>query len=145
MRRPAAQDGGRAVLARLAVAATVVLALVSALVGARVLLPRLDDTHAYWAALDPSLRDDPVADLYGWGEDRWERLRQSVGRGDRYAVVAEGDGQHETRNYAAYTLLPAIQVRDPADADVVVYYEVEPPSGSDCETIGAGVCIVRRQ
>ena len=31
-----------------------------------------------------------------------------------------GDGQHEIRNYAAYSLLPAIQVADPEEADVVV-------------------------
>jgi hypothetical protein len=58
-------------------------------------------------------------------------------------VIAEGDGQHEIRNYAAYSLLPAIQVLDPADADVVIYYDVEPPR-TGCVSVGGNVCIVRR-
>jgi hypothetical protein len=131
-------------LARIVAVSAVALALASTLDGARVVLPRLNDAHAYWAVLDPSLRDDPVAELYGFGEEVWQRLRRSVGRGDRYAVVAEGDGQHEIRNYAAYTLLPAIQVRDPARANVVVYYQVGAPA-TGCERIAERVCIVRRE
>ena len=82
-----------------------------------------------------------MADLYGLGEPRWVELRHRSD-GDRYAVVADGDGQHEIRNYAAYSLLPAIQVTDPADADVVIYYAVhhQPrlrPRRKD-------VCVVRR-
>jgi hypothetical protein len=111
--------------------------------GLRITVPRLDDARAYWEALAPELRDDPVAELYGFGEPVWIELRRSVGEGDRYAVVAEGDGQHEIRNYAAYSLLPAIQVSDPADANVVVYYDVQPPA-TGCAPVGKNVCIVRR-
>ena len=84
-----------------------------------------------------------MADLYGFGEPLWIELRRSVGAGDRYAVIAEGGGQHEIRNYAAYSLLPGIQVRDPADADVVIYYGVAAP-GEGCRSVGKEVCVVRR-
>ena len=93
--------------------------------------------------MPPELSDDPVAHLYGFGEPVWIELRDSVGEGDRYAVVAEGDGQHEIRNYAAYSLLPGIQVSDPADADIVIYYGVPPPA-TGCVPVGKDVCIVRR-
>jgi len=118
------------------------LALVSAYSGLKTSLPRLDDTRVFWDALAPALRDDPVADLYGFGEPVWIELRNSVGPGDRYAVVAEGDGQHEIRNYAGYSLLPAIQVSDPADADVVIYYGVTAP-GEGCVSVGEDVCVSR--
>ena len=143
--RPSAQETRRrAVLGRgLAVSASFA-ALVSAFWGLKVGLPRLDDARQYWNALEPSLRDDPVAELYGFGEPLWKELRRSVGKGDHYAVVATGEGQHEIRNYAAYSLLPAIQVRDPADADVVIYYGVAAPPGADCVRVGKHVCVVRR-
>jgi hypothetical protein len=118
-------------------------ALVSAYEGLRVGVPRLDDARAYWATLAPEVSDDPVARLYGFGEPVWIELRDSVGAGDRYAVVAEGEGQHEIRNYAAYSLLPGIQVSDPADANIVIYYDVQPPA-TGCVLVGKNVCIVRR-
>ena len=110
--------------------------------GLHISLPRLDEGRGFWGALAPSLRDDPVADLYGFGEPVWVELRRSVRAGDRYAVVAEGDGQHEIRNYAAYSLLPAVQVRDPEDANVVIYYDVASPRDG-CVPVREGVCVVR--
>jgi len=107
-------------------------------------IPRLDETRTYWTALDPRVRDDPVAELYGFGEETWRNLRRAIGPGDRYSVVAEGEGQYEIRNYASYRLLPAIMVRDPEEADVVVYWDVVPPKGQECEPMGKGVCAVRR-
>jgi hypothetical protein len=143
--RPPAQKGRRRVVLSQALAVSASLAaLLSAFWGMKIGLPRLDDTRQYWNDVAPSLRDDPVADLYGFGEPLWVELRRSVGAGDRYAVVAEGEGQHEIRNYAAYSLLPAIQVRDPADADVVVYHGVAAPPGTDCLPVGNDVCVVRR-
>jgi hypothetical protein len=141
--RPSAPNAGRrAGLARLLATGAALVALASAFMGLKVGVPRLDDTRRFWNELAPSLRDDPVADLYGFGEPLWLQLERRVGRGDRYAVVAEGDGQHEIRNYAAYRLLPAIQVRDPADADVVIYYDVSPPDTS-CIPVSEDVCVVR--
>jgi hypothetical protein len=118
-------------------------ALVSAYAGLRIGVPRLDDARAYWAVLAPEVSKDPVAHLYGFGEPVWIELRDAVSADDRYAVVAEGEGQHEIRNYAAYSLLPGIQVSDPADADVVLYYDVPPPA-TGCVPVGKDVCIVRR-
>ena len=143
MRPPGRDDRRRATLSRLLAVSASLAALVSAYRGLEVAVPRLDDGRAFWAALAPELRDDPVADLYGFGEPVWVELRRSVGKGDRYAIVAEGDGQHEIRNYAAYSLLPAIQVADPEEADVVVYYAVPPPDAG-CEPVGKDVCVVRR-
>jgi hypothetical protein len=130
-------------LSRILAASASLTALVIAFEGLRITVPRLDDTRAYWAGLAPELRDDPVAHLYGFGEPVWVELRRFVGKGDRYAVVAEGDGQHEIRNYAAYSLLPGIQVSDPADADVVIYYDVPPPA-TGCAPVRKNVCVVRR-
>jgi hypothetical protein len=143
MRPPWRDDRRRATLSRILVVSASLTALVIAFEGLRITVPRLDDTRAYWAALAPGLRNDPVAHLYGLGEPVWVELRQSVRKGDRYAVVAEGDGQHEIRNYAAYSLLPGIQVSDPADADVVIYYDVPPPA-TGCVPVGTNICIVRR-
>jgi hypothetical protein len=144
MRPPGRDDRRRATLSRLLAVSASLAALVSAYRGLEVGIPRLDDGRAFWATLAPELRDDPVADLYGFGEPVWIELRSSVGKGDRYAIVAEGDGQHEIRNYAAYSLLPAIQVADPEEADVVVYYAVPPPD-TGCEPVGKDVCVVRRR
>ena len=143
MRPPAGDDRRHATLSRLLAISASVAALAIAFQGLWIAVPRLDDSRAFSSALSPELRDDPVADLYGLGEPRWVGLRRAVGDGDHYAVVADGDGQHEVRNYAAYTLLPAIQVTDPADADVVVYYAVPPPA-TGCVPVGKDVCVVRR-
>jgi hypothetical protein len=143
MRRSSQEERRRATLARALVACTTIAALASALWGLKSALPLLNDTRSYWSATPARIRDDPVPTLYGFGDRRWDRLAQSIGMGDRYAVVAEGDGQHEIRNYAAYRLLPAIQVRAPAEANVVVFYEVG-GSPADCLPVAKGVCVVRR-
>ena len=142
MRPPAQERRRRALLSRALATSASLAALLTAFWGLTIGLPRLDDARGLWNELAPSLRDDPVADAYGFGEPVWIELRRSVQAGDRYAVVAEGDGQHEIRNYAAYSLLPAVQVQDPADADVVIYYDVTPPDDG-CRSVREGVCVVR--
>jgi hypothetical protein len=132
----------RGTASRLVAGAGSVAALLSAFYGLKIGLPRLDDSREYWGALPSTLRDDPVADLYGFGQPLWIALRGSVGAGDRYAVVADDEDQHEIRNYAAYSLLPGIQVSQPADADVVIYYRAPPPDDG-CVSVGEDVCIVR--
>ena len=142
MRPPAQERRRRAVLSRALATSASLAALLTAFWGLEIGLPRLDDGREFWNKLAPSLRDDPVADLYGFGEPVWVELRRSVRAGDRYAVIAEGDGQHEIRNYAAYSLLPAVQVRNAKDADVVIYYDVTPPD-EGCISVREGVCVVR--
>ena len=48
------------------------------------------------------------------------------------------------RNYAAYVLLPAIQVPDPEEATVVLYWATPPPAGAACAPLAANVCLERR-
>ena len=122
---------------------TAIAALASTLWGLKVGLPALNSTRTYWEATPQQIRDDPVAELYGFGDGRWERLARYLGEGDLYAVVAQGEGEHEVRNYAAYRLLPAIQVRAAAEANVVIHYEVG-ESRVGCVRVARGICIVRR-
>jgi hypothetical protein len=121
-----------------------VAALAVALVGGWFTARKLDDWRTTYGELAPEIRDDPVGVFLGFDDATWEELRRLLERGDRYAVVAAGEGQHEVRNYAAYRLLPAIQVLRPVDAEVVVHYRPEPaPSG--CAPVGKDACIVRRR
>jgi hypothetical protein len=135
----------RSTLSTALVAAATAAALVSALWGLRVVVPALDDWRAAYGPLSEDLRDDPVGHFLGFDDAVWEALSRAVGQGDRYAVVASGDGRFEIGNYAAYRLLPAVRVSDPEHADVVVYYGVEPPPDTGCTTLGADVCVVRRE
>lgn len=135
MRRPA--------LSRVVVVAASLGALVSVLGGAKVGIPTLDDWRKDYGTLPPSLRDDPVARFLGFDVESWDALQRTLRRGDRYAIVARGPTRFEVRNYAAYALLPAIQVKEPDDADVVVYYGSGAPPGR-CTRIGEDVCIERR-
>jgi hypothetical protein len=98
-----------------------------------------------YGPLEPARREDEIVRSLGFDSDVWERLRSSVRAGDRFNIVAQGMDQHEVRNYAAYALLPAIQVTDRSAADVVVYYEIDPPAGVRCRPIGERVCVVRRE
>ena len=132
-------------LERVLVVVASLAALVSAVGGAFAGLPELDEWRRDYGAMPESLRDDPIAVFLGFDDDVWETLRQSARKGDRYAVVARGERRFEVRNYAAFSLLPAIQVLDPADADVVIYYQTDPPAGSRCRAIGDGVCLLRRE
>jgi len=129
---------------RVVVVAASVAALASVLGGAWVGIPKLDDWRKDYGTLPPSLRDDPVALFLGFDVASWDALQRTLRKGDRYAVVARGPSRFEVRNYAAYALLPAIQVTAPEDADVIVYYGTVGPA-SGCERIGKEACIVRRE
>jgi hypothetical protein len=120
---------------------TALAALASALVGGWFTVRTLDDWRTTYGQLEPELRDDPVALFLGFDDATWEALARVVGEADRYAVVATGERRFEVRNYAAYRLLPAIQVARPRDADVVVYYATAGPG--DCRQVGKEACVVR--
>lgn len=122
-----------------------VAALMSALGGAVAGLPQLNEWRQDYGAMPESLRDDPIAAFLGFDDEVWEALRQSARKGDRYAIVAEGERRFEVRNYAAFSLLPAVQVLDPADANLVIYYETDPPVGSRCTRVAERVCLLRRE
>lgn len=119
-------------------------ALASTVVGASVGALKLDDWRKDYGVLPPSLRDDPVALFLGFDVEGWDALQRSLRKGDRYLVVARGPTRFEVRNYAAYALLPAVQVTEEEDADVVVYYGADPPADR-CTSIGKEVCIARRE
>lgn len=142
--RSVGPERSRGALRRALAAAAIAGALTSALWGARVVVPALDDWRGPYGPLTEDLRDDPVGHFLGFDDAVWESLRRSVGRGDRYAVVAEGETRFEVRNYASYTLLPAVQVSDPSDADVVIYYDVA-SRHPECTHVGPDVCVVRRK
>jgi hypothetical protein len=128
-----------ATIAALAAAA----ALASAFGDTRFVLAHLDDWHDYYGAQQPSAREHQVERSLGFDVAAWGRLRRLVHEGDRYAVVAEVAEQHEVRNFAAYSLLPAIQVAEVPDANVVIYYALDPPPGSPCVRTGEQMCLVR--
>jgi hypothetical protein len=111
--------------------------------GLWITVQRLEDGVRYSDGLASLAPADRVAIVQGYDDGTWRNIRAAVGRGDRFAVVAEGDGQYDVRNYAMYTLLPAIHVSDPAQANVVIYYEVRAPSRG-CRPMGRGVCVVRK-
>jgi hypothetical protein len=138
---PAPRDGRHGSLGRSLAIGASLAALASAAAGLHIAIPALADARRYWSALPASLRDDPVAEIYGFGDATWESIGRLVRPGDRVAIVAEGDAQYDIRNYASYRLLPAIVVLDAASADVVVYHKVDPPAGP-CEPVGKGVCVV---
>jgi hypothetical protein len=131
-------------MSRAVVLTASIAALVSAFWGLEVGAPRLDDAREHWSARDPSRRDDADARQHVFTEAVWARLARAVEENDRYAVVADAVEQHEIRNYAGYRLLPAIQVQDPEDANVVVYYKGTPEL-PDCEPLTRDVCVVRRE
>jgi hypothetical protein len=126
-------------------ALAVALALGSAGYGARVLLANFDDARDRYGRLQASAREDEIERSLGFEVSAWEQLAQSVGADDRYTIVSDALEQHEVRNYAAYLLLPAIQVSTIDDADVVVYYATDPPEPARCVSIGTGICVQRRE
>jgi hypothetical protein len=124
------------------VAAACAAAITSALGGARIVQVDLEGWRERYGAMEPSEREGEVARSIGLDVSAWERLRRLVGVGDRYAIVASVPEQHEVRNYASYLLLPAIQVAEVADANVVIYYAPDSPLEPGCIRIGR-MCLVR--
>jgi hypothetical protein len=119
-------------------------ALVSALWGTRDSLQRMDAARDYYTSLSAAEREDEIELALGFDHALWERIQNAVDDDDRFAVVSEAPEQHEVRNYAAYALLPAIQVSDAQDANVVLYYASDPPAGAECDRLAADVCLERR-
>lgn len=119
-------------------------ALASTVVGASVGAPKLDDWRKDYGTLPPALRDDPVALFLGLDVESWDALQRTLRKDDRYFVVVRGPKRFEVRNYAAYALLPAVQVNEEDGAEVVVYYGGDPPAAR-CTRIGKDVCIDRRE
>ena len=119
-------------------------ALVSAVWGAYRSLERMDRARDYYASLEPEEREQEIELSLGFDHALWRRIREAVSADDRFAVVSDAPEQHEVRNYAAYALLPAIQVSAPEDATVVIHWKSPVPAGSACRPLGSNVCLERR-
>jgi hypothetical protein len=119
-------------------------ALASALGGARVVVPQLDEWRETYAEYEPERRENEALLSLGFEVETWERLRRQLRRGDRYYVAAIVPYQHEVRNYAGYALLPAVRATDIESANVVVYWQLDPPAGLPCADVGQDVCVLRR-
>jgi hypothetical protein len=120
-------------------------ALVSAVGGARVVVPQLDEWRTTYSELEPERRELEALLSLGFEVETWDRLRQALRPGDRYLVLAEVPYEHEIRNYAGYALLPSVLVADPQKADAVVYWQLDVPAGLRCVEVGQDVCVVRRR
>lgn len=130
---------------RIVVVLACAVAALSVVAGLRWVAPTLDGWKDDYGTLSPSGREDAVPRSLGFDPGVWSRLRREVlAAGDRYAVVASGVDRFEVRNYAAYALLPAIQVSDATKASVIVFYGSEPPRGTACTPVGEGACVARR-
>jgi hypothetical protein len=119
-------------------------ALVSAVGGARDVVPQLDEWRETYSAYEPERRELEALRSLGFEAKTWERLRRNLREGDRYYVAAIVPYQHEVRNYAGYALLPAVRATDIESANVVVYWQLDPPTGSSCVDVGQDVCVLRR-
>jgi hypothetical protein len=128
---------------RLVVALACAVAVLSVVVGLRSAVPHLAAWKRDYGALSESGRTDLVARSLGFDPRIWNRLRIQIRRDDRYVIVASGISRFEVRNYAAYTLLPAIQVSERGTASVVIFYETVPPRGVPCTPVGRRVCVTR--
>lgn len=126
------------------VVAAAAAALAGAVWGASGSLDRMDEARDNYAPLSSEERENEVELALGFGSPLWDKIRSSVRADDRYHVVSDAPEQHEVRNYAGYTLLPAIQVTDAEDATVVLYWANEPPAGSPCVELSPNVCVERR-
>jgi hypothetical protein len=119
-------------LIRLAAAALAAIALASAALGAAKIWPRLADERARWADATPAEAARAI-----WSESPlppalFDFYRAQLRPGDRYWVQARPAPETSlekpllVRSYAAYWLLPAIQVRRLADATAVLSFRADP-------------------
>jgi hypothetical protein len=128
---------------RILVVLVCAIVAVSVAVGLRGVVPLLEAWKDEYGTLSPPARDDVTARAIGLDPRVWRLLRARVRNGDRFAVVASGAERFDVRNYAAYQLLPAIQVSDAGRASIVVYYKTKPPPGVRCEPMASHVCVAR--
>jgi hypothetical protein len=128
---------------RIVVVLACATAVLSVAVGLHGAVPLLEEWKDEYGPVSHSAREAAAASSVGLDSRVWSQLRSHVRTGDRFAVVASGVERFDVRNYAAYELLPAIQVSDPVRASIVVYYKTEPPRGVRCEPVAPYMCIVR--
>ncbi|HXF98265.1 MAG TPA: hypothetical protein VNJ46_06595 [Gaiellaceae bacterium] len=84
-----------------------------------------------------------MARFLGFDDRVWEEMQRTVEKGERYAIVAEGERKDHVVTYATYRLLPGIRVLDPVEAEVVFYYHVD-DAPEPCTALGERVCALER-
>ncbi len=116
--------------------------------------PLWDQLGAYRSAYGPLTaleRERTAGTLNAFDAASWDELRARIHRGDRYAVIGQPETSQDAaienlvaRTYASFWLLPAIQVRAPENANVLVYFKpTTPPAGADCFPSPRPVCVRR--
>lgn len=121
-----------AAVSRVLAAAALALALASAALGATRIWPQLSHDRARDARLTPAQAERAI-----WTENGsplppalYDFWRSQLRRGDRYYLAAHATSPQSleqpniVRAYAAYWLLPAIQVRSAARANVVLTFRL---------------------
>ena len=112
---------------------------------------QLGGYRARYGAMTASERERAAGTQNAFDAASWDELRARLRRGDRYAVVGQPETSQDAvienlvaRTYASYWLLPAVQVRSPEQADVLVYFKpATPPTGAECFPSDRPVCIRR--
>jgi hypothetical protein len=130
--------------ARVGLAVVAAAVLLSSIWNASLVLERMNAAREHHAAFTSAEREEAIERALGFDVAVWGEIRQAVGANDRFLVVSDAFEQHEVRNYAGYLLLPAIQVSDPEDATVVLYWATAPPRDSACVRLADDVCLERR-
>ena len=134
----------------LVVAAAVALVISTGLT-AGPLWDQLASYRSLYGPLTASERERAAGTLNSFDAVSWDALRARVHRGDRYAVIGQPETSEDTaienlvaRTYASFWLLPAVQVRSPENANVLVYFKPPtPPAGAECFPGPRPVCVRR--
>jgi hypothetical protein len=123
----------------------------SAGVGGAFLAGDLSDYRGEFGDMSRREAEHEAGRHHGFEPAVWDFLRRHVRAGERYAVVTPGGRPRGftnegavTRTYAAFWLLPAVQVERPRDADVVVYVGVRPGGEATCVPGRPRACVSRR-
>ncbi len=136
---------------RLVIAAACAALVVSAALTVRPFWDQLGGYRARYGVLTASEREREAGAQNAFDAASWDELRARLHRGDRYAVVGQPETSQDAvienlvaRTYASFWLLPAIQVRSPEDANVLVFFKPPTlPHRAECFPSSRPVCIRR--
>jgi hypothetical protein len=143
--------GSRAKTHRLVIAATCAALVLSTALTAIPFWDQLGAYRARYGAMTASERERAAGTQNAFDAASWDAIRARLRSGDRYALIGQPETSHDAavenlvaRTYASYWLLPAVQVRSPQNADVLVYFKPsKPPVGAECFASDRPVCIRR--
>ena len=133
------------------IVAAVVALVISTGLTARPLWDQLDTYRSLYGPLTAFERERTAGTQNAFDAASWDELRARIHRGDRYALIGQPETSQDAavenlvaRTYASFWLLPAIQVRAPENANVLVYFKpATPPAGAECFPSPRPVCVRR--